>query len=107
MFVKSPRQRTQQEQILLISQALAGLLFASTSYDSVPAYFMDSVLNGLFSYWPFFPFDVSSTQSSSTTNPDVNPPRQSWHERFAKVVSHFMRAAVYADYEGKPNPDTG
>jgi hypothetical protein len=69
---------------------------------------MDSVLNGLFTYWPFFPFDISSTQSASTQGPKVHPPLgQSWHERFAKVVTHFMRKTIYADYEGKPNPDTG
>lgn len=68
---------------------------------------MDSVLNGLFSYWPFFPFDLSSIQSASPPAQDINPSLQSWHERFAKVVTHFMRTTVYADYEGKPNPDTG
>ena len=70
---------------------------------------MDSVLNGLFTYWPFFPFDVSSIQRSSTPDPEVHPPSSvpSWHERFAKVVTHFMRKTIYADYEGKPNPDTG
>ncbi|KZS13387.1 Uncharacterized protein APZ42_021498 [Daphnia magna] len=104
---QTEEQRAQQEKILLISQALGGLLFASTSYNSVPAYFMDSVLNGLFSYWPFFPFDLSSIQSASPPAQDINPSLQSWHERFAKVVTHFMRTTVYADYEGKPNPDTG
>lgn len=87
---------------------MGGLLVASTSYNSVSAYFMDSVLNGLFTYWPFFPFDISSTQSASTQGPKIHPPlHQSWHERFAKVVTHFMRKTIYADYEGKPNPDTG
>ncbi|XP_057371278.1 uncharacterized protein LOC130692218, partial [Daphnia carinata] len=106
-FNQTEQQREQQEKILLISQALGGLLFASTSYNSVPAYFMDSVLNGLFSYWPFFPFDLSSIRSASPSAQDINPSLQSWHDRFAKVVTHFMRTAVYADYEGKPNPDTG
>ncbi|XP_046443064.1 uncharacterized protein LOC124193341 isoform X1 [Daphnia pulex] len=105
---QSEQQKSQQEQILLISQALGGLLVASTSYNSVSAYFMDSVLNGLFTYWPFFPFDISTTQSASTQGPKIHPPlHQSWHERFAKVVTHFMRKTIYADYEGKPNPDTG
>jgi len=67
---------------------------------------MDNVLNGLYSYWPFFPFGVSSSRtntSDTTTNSSTNP----WHDRFAKVVVHFMRQHLFSELGGQPNPDQG
>lgn len=98
---------TQQEQIKLIGQGFATLLIASTTYNSVPAYFVDSVLNGLYSYWPFFPFEIPSAQMYTESGLIGNSSRQSWHDRLAKTVSHFMRGNIYADYDGKIDPDAG
>ena len=109
--IQSTLLRSQRQQIQFIGETLCDLLVASSTYNSVPAYFVDSVLNGLFSYWPFFPLETSTNHRSSMPEPkssSPNPsPRLSWHERIAKVFTHFMRKPIYADYDGKPNPETG
>lgn len=104
--MQSEQLMIQQEKIRLIGQALAGLLVASSTYNSVPAYFVDSVLNGLFTYWPFFPYNFSP-ESYTLSNLRGNSTRQTWHERVAKVVTYFMRSTLFADYDGQVNPDTG
>ena len=29
------------------------------------------------------------------------------HDRFAKVVAHFMRKHLFTEFGGQPNPDQG
>lgn len=106
VYLQSEQLRTQQDKIRLIGQALAGLLVASSTYNSVPAYFVDSVLNGLFTYWPFFPYNFTS-DSYTLLDLRGNSASHSWHDRVAKVVTYFMRATLFADYDGQVNPDTG
>lgn len=80
---------------MAILKSLKGLLEASTDYDSVPAYFVDSVLNG-FAYLPMQP---------PPPNPDDDLQQDlGWHARLAKTVQYFLQTTLYPDSNGRPNP---
>lgn len=94
-------QRHQQEKILVVAKAVMGLLAASRTYMSVPASFMDRLFTLLYTYWPFFPFGVSSPNSVHKSN------NSSWHDRLSRTVANFMRQNLHVDNGGKGNPDQG
>ena len=86
--------------VTTILHALKNILKASAAYDTIPARFVDSVLNGLYSYWPVFPFGVSSVRGNITLD-------SSWHVRLSNTVLHFMRSSLYPDFYGQPNSNQG
>ena len=95
-------QKDQQMRLVVIGKAANALLKASTEYNSAAAYFTDGILNGLFSYWPFFPYGLSPPATSND-----NSTATSWHEKLSNTIQYFLQLSLYSDYSGQPNPSQG
>ena len=94
-----PSEAHQQMQWTTVAKALKAVMKASAVYNSPAAYFVDGILNGLFTYWPFFPYGLSSNKTTNVT--------ESWHVRLSKTIQFFLQSSLYSDYGGQPNPSQG